>query len=215
MSHKLVEKDGSINVDKLPSCLERCLIKTLNVISYMSEIRDPYTAHHQKRVAKLSLAIAHKMKLSEHEALGIYLGALIHDIGKVKVPAELLAFPGKLSSEQYSLIKRHPVDGEQIVHDIEFPWPIKEIILCHHERLDGSGYPHGLNEEKLPLSVRIVSVSDVVESISSHRPYRAAKGVSAALKHIKESSGTLYDTNVVAACNELFLEDNFNFQDDD
>lgn len=211
MGEKFINIDGSINIKNLDTCLERCLIKTINVVSYMSEIRDPYTAFHQKRVAKLSLAIAQDMQMSEDEALGIYLGALLHDIGKVKVPAEYLSYPGRLSKEQFNVIKKHPVDGEKIVHDIEFPWPIKEIILMHHERLDGTGYPLGLKSEEIPMSVRVVSVSDVVEAISSHRPYRAAKGVDVALKHIKENTKTLYDEDVVLSCLNIFSGKGFQF----
>ncbi len=193
------------------SCMERCLIKTLNVVSYMSEARDPYTAHHQERVAKLALAIAKKLGLDEALSLGVYLGALIHDIGKIKVPAEILSFPGKLSIEQYKLIQKHPVDGENIIHDIDFPWPIREIVLSHHERLDGSGYPNGLKGNDISLAVRVVSVADVVEAMSSHRPYRPAKKIHEALQYIEINAGSLYDEKVVEACIWLFKEGNFKF----
>jgi putative nucleotidyltransferase with HDIG domain len=202
---------SEIDIPEPDSCMEKCLMKTLSVISYMSTMRDPYTAHHQKRVAMLSFAIAKKLKLGKQLSTGIYLGALIHDIGKIKVPAEILSFPDKLSLEQYNLIKKHPSDGEKIIHDIEFPWPIRDIVLSHHEHINGTGYPNGLKGNEISLAVRIVTVADVVEAMSSHRPYRPAKSIDDAIYHIEEHADSFYDAKVVEACINIFKDDNFNY----
>lgn len=189
---------------KPENCMEECLIKTLEVISNLSEIRDPYTALHQKKVAELSASIAKNMNVDSSDILGIYLGAIVHDIGKVSIPSEILSFPGKLSPEQYLLIKKHPETGHALLKKIDFPWPIKEIVLLHHERLDGSGYPYGLTAKEIPRSVKIVSVADVYEAMTTHRPYRPALGHNKALKEITLNAGILYDQEVVVAFEKLF-----------
>lgn len=189
---------------KPENCMEECLIKTLEVVSNISEIRDPYTALHQKKVAKLSVSIAKEMSFDSSDILGIYLGAIVHDIGKVSIPSEILSYPGKLSPEQCLLIKKHPEAGHDLLKTIDFPWPIKDIVLLHHERLDGSGYPYGLKAKEIPRSVKIVSVADVYEAMTTHRPYRPALGHNEALKEITLNAGILYDKEVVAALEKLF-----------
>lgn len=164
------------------------------------EMRDPYTAGHQQRVTTLAQAIAAEMGLDEQIVEGLYFGAMIHDIGKIAVPAEILSKPGRLTSLEYQLIQQHPATGLSIVEDIDFPWPVAEMVVQHHERLDGSGYPEQMTGDTITLEARILAVADVVEAMASHRPYRASLGMDAALTEIEAGSGTRYDPAVVAAC---------------
>ncbi|MDD5391157.1 MAG: PAS domain S-box protein [Gallionellaceae bacterium] len=173
---------------------------TVAAIARTLEMRDPYTTGHQQRVTALALAIARAIGLEERILEGLYFGAMIHDIGKIAVPAEILAKPTKLSHIEYQLIQQHPETGYEIVRDIDFPWPVADMILQHHERLDGSGYPHGLKDGEICLEARILAVADVVEAMSSHRPYRAGLGMDAALAEIERGSGQHFDSAVVAAC---------------
>ncbi|KTD21222.1 HD-GYP domain-containing protein [Legionella londiniensis] len=205
------KKYPELNVPKPRGCMEKCLIQTLEALAHMSEIHDPYTASHQKRVANLSMAIARGIGFKGRDILGIYLGAVIHDIGKIKVPAEILAYPGKLTREQFELIKKHPEDGYEIIKNIDFPWPIKDIVLLHHERLDGSGYPFGLKAKEIPVVTKIVSVADVVESMMSHRPYRPSLGVSKALDEITRYRGSLFDSEVVDVCIDIYKKNRLRF----
>ncbi|MDP3285484.1 MAG: HD domain-containing protein, partial [Desulfobacterales bacterium] len=195
---------------------EEALRKSINgIIQAMAltvETRDPYTSGHQVRVAKLAKMIAGEMNLSPDQAEGINMAAAIHDIGKISVPAEILSKPSKLSDIEFQLIQIHPEAGYNIVKDIEFPWPIATIILQHHERMNGSGYPQGLKGEEILLETRILSVADVVEAIASHRPYRPAFGIDIALKEISNMKGILYDTAAVDACLRLFNEKGFMFE---
>lgn len=190
---------------------ERALEDTIQAIATTIEARDPYTAGHQKRVALLAAAIAREMGLPERRVDGVLRGATIHDIGKIYVPSEILNRPGRLSAVEFSLIKIHPQVGYDIVKDIEFPWPLAEMILQHHERLDGSGYPLGLRGEAITLDACILAVADVVDAMVSHRPYRAALGLEAALVELERHRGMLYDDTVVAACLRLFREKGFTF----
>jgi putative nucleotidyltransferase with HDIG domain len=198
-------------VPKARNRMEQCLIQTLETIAHIEEIHDLYTFAHQERVAMLSIAIAKELHIKSSDILGIYLGAIIHDIGKIKIPAEILAYPGKLSLEQFALIKKHPEDGNDIVNNIDFPWPIKDIVLLHHERLDGSGYPFGLKAKEIPIFTRIVSIADVVESMVSHRPYRPSLGINAALDEIEAHKNTRYDRELVEICTSLFKKNKFSF----
>ncbi len=182
-------------------------------IAAVVETRDPYTAGHQKRVADLSWAIAREMGLSEDQREGLRLAAMIHDIGKISIPSEILSKPTKLTEIEYRLIKIHPQSGHDILKDVEFPWPIHRMVLEHHERVNGSGYPHGCTGSEMLMESRILAVADVVESIASHRPYRPAKGMDAALAEIKENRGTLYDAGCVDACLRLFLEKGYGLED--
>ena len=187
------------------------MFKTVEAFGRALEKRDPYTAGHQKRVSYLAVAIGMKLGLSDRQLEGLRLGGLVHDIGKIYVPAEILSRPGKLSNAEFEIIKTHSQVGYDIINDIEFPWPIKKMILQHHERLDGSGYPNGLTSEDIIIEAKILAVSDVVEAISSHRPYRAALGMEKALEEIKAYSGLAYDPSVVDACVELFEKEKFEF----
>lgn len=170
------------------------------------EMRDPYTAGHQRRVAQLSMAIASEMGLPQENVHALGLAASIHDLGKVKVPAEILSKPGKISRLEFEIIKRHPQSGYDIIKDIDFPFPLAQWIWQHHERLDGSGYPRGLKGEAISLESRVLCVADVVEAIFSNRPYRPGLGIEMALEEIIHNRGVLYDTTVVEACVRLFKE---------
>ena len=192
--------------------LLKSLEGTIHAIAMIVEIRDPYTAGHQRRVTQLACAIAGKMALSEDQISVLRLAGLIHDVGKVNVPAEILAYPGRLSEAEFSIIKSHPLAGYKILKTIEFPWPLAQIVYQHHERIDGSGYPLGLSGEDIILEARILAVADVVEAMSSHRPYRPALGVDAAMQEIKQNRGILYDVNVVDSCLWLFTKNSFKFE---
>ncbi len=175
----------------------------IHAVSLVMETRDPYTAGHQRRVAELARAIAKEMGLSEWQIMGIHVAGLLHDVGKVAVPAEILSKPGKINQYEFSIIKNHCRVGYEILQRIDFPWPVTQAILQHHERLDGSGYPEGLSGEDIVLEARILGVADVVEAMSSHRPYRPALGLDCALQEISQASGILYDSEVVDACLKL------------
>ncbi len=189
--------------------LSRSLEQTIQVIAETVDQRDPYTAGHQRRVADLCVAIAGKLGLSSRRMQGLRLAAGIHDLGKIGIPAEILAKPGRLTENQFNLIKEHVQLGYEIVKKVEFPWPIAQMILQHHERLDGSGYPRGLKADEIFLESRILAVADVVEAMSSHRPYRASKGIDAALDEVSSKSGILYDADVVDACVSLFRNEGY------
>jgi len=188
------------------SNLRKAMGGTIQAIVHVVETRDPYTAGHQNRVADLAGAIATEMHLPADTIEGIRTAGVIHDIGKISVPAEILAKPGKLSQKEFELIKDHPQTGYEVLKDVEFPWPIAQIIRQHHERLDGSGYPRGLTGEEVLLEARIIAVADVIEAIASHRPYRPARGIEAALAEIEQNKGVLYDASAVDACVKLFKE---------
>ena len=191
--------------------LRRSVEGTVQALTLVVETRDPYTAGHQKRVARLAIAIAGEMGLSEDQAEGIRLAGGIHDLGKISVPADILSKPSRLSEIEYSLIKIHPEAGYNILKDIEFPWPVAQIVLRHHERMDGSGYPGGLKGGDIIPEARIMAVADVVEAIASHRPYRPALGLEKALDEISKNRGILYDPQAVDACLALFQEKRFSF----
>jgi len=180
--------------------------QTIELIASVSELRDPYTAGHQKRVAELAKFMAMKMRLSPESVDAVEMASLIHDVGKIKVPAEILSKPGPLDEVEYLLVKTHPQAGYNLLKDIDFPWPVAEIVLQHHERLDGSGYPQGLKGKEILQEARIIAVADVVEAMASDRPYRKALGIEAALKEIKRGRSTLYDEEAVDACLALFEE---------
>jgi len=184
----------------------------IHAMSLTIETRDPYTAGHQRRVANLACAIAREMGLSEWEIDGIRIIGLLHDIGKITVPAEILSRPGEINEHEFSIIKTHPQVGYEILDGIEFPWPVTQAILQHHERLDGSGYPAGLSGEDIILEARILGVADVVEAMSSHRPYRPALGLDSALKEISQKRDVCYDSEVVDACLRLFQRKDVNFE---
>ena len=192
--------------------LRRSLEESIQAIADTVEMRDPYTAGHQKGVAKLAIAIASDLGLSKDEIHGIQLAAGIHDLGKIRVPAEILSKPGKLTDVEFMLIKAHAQAGYDILKGIVFPWPIASIVLQHHERLDGSGYPQGLEGDQILLGSRILAVSDVLEAMAAHRPYRPSLGIDVALAEIERGRGTIYDPAVVDACVKLFRERRFTIQ---
>ncbi len=183
----------------------------VDAIAATVEARDPYTAGHQHRVANLSAAIAEAMGLSTGNVEGIRLGANIHDLGKIGVPAEILSRPSRLNALEYALVKTHARVGYEIVKNIVFPWPIADMILHHHERLDGSGYPDGLRGDEIGIEARIIAVADVVEAMASHRPYRPAMGIDFALSEIVGGRAKLFDPTVVDTCVTLFREGRANF----
>ncbi|MGA9756694.1 MAG: HD domain-containing phosphohydrolase [Desulfobaccales bacterium] len=191
--------------------LRRTLCGTVQALSATVETRDPYICGHQRRVAKLSDAISRALGFSQEQREGIQALGLLHDIGKVAVPAEILSKPGELSEMELNLIKAHPQVGYDILKDIEFPWPIALAVLQHHERLDGSGYPQGLTAPDILLEARILAVADVVEAMASRRPYRPALGIDQALEEISRNRGVLYDPEVVDICVKLFTEKTFQF----
>jgi len=186
--------------------LESSMHKTVQAIANAVEVRDPYTAGHQKRVALLATAIAKQMGLDEATIMGLRLGAAIHDIGKIYIPADILNRPGRLTEYEFDIIKAHPQVGYDIIKEIDFPWPVSNMVLMHHERLDGSGYPQGLKGDQIPLEVRILSIADAVEAIDSHRPYRPKLGIDFALEEIQAHKGTWYDAAAVDACVRLIRE---------
>ena len=187
--------------------------ETMEALATIVEFRDPYTANHQQRVTQLACSIANTMNLSEDETTGLYLAGLIHDIGKVSVPAEILCNPNSLSVDEFNIIRMHPTVGYEILKGLDLPWPIAQIIYQHHERIDGSGYPLGLSGKDILLEARILAVADVVEAMSSHRPYRAALGLDHALSEIVKHKGQLYEPDVVDACLRVFRNLAFDFRD--
>lgn len=197
---KKMEKHLSESVIKLQKTFEGIIEAMAKAI----EMKDPHTAGHVRRVGKLAKAIAEEMGLEEEKTQAIYLTGLIHDIGKLHIPAEILTKPGTLNEIEYKLIKVHSEMGYKILENIDFSWPISKIIIQHHERLDGSGYPMGLKNDEICLEARILAVADVVEAMVSHRPYREAPGIELALNEIKKNSGILYDQKVVKATLKLF-----------
>ena len=191
--------------------LRKTLDGTVRALSRLTERRDPYTAGHQERVAELACAIAREMGFSEGRIEGLRVAGLLHDIGKTSVPAEILAKPTILTEFEFGVIKGHVRVAYDILSEIDFPWPVAEIVLQHHERLDGSGYPQGLKDSEILLEARILAVADVVEAMSSHRPYRPARSLGEALEELKRGKGNAYDPEVAEACLRLFSEGGFSF----
>ncbi len=192
--------------------LREALGGIIQTVALTVETKDPYTAGHQRRVGNLARAIANEMGLSEEQIDGIRMAGLIHDLGKIAIPAEILSTPDRLNDLQWSMIKTHPQGGYDILKTIEFPWPVAQIVLQHHERLDGSGYPAGLSGDEIMLEARIMAVADVVEAMASFRPYRPARGIDKALEEISQNRGIRYDPEVVDACLKLFTEKGFEFE---
>ena len=189
--------------------LREALGGIIQTVASIVEVKDPYTAGHQRRVADLAQAIATEMGLPQEQIEGIRMTGLIHDLGKIAIPAEILSTPSRLNDIQWDMIKTHPQVGYDILKRIDFPWPVAKIVLQHHERMDGSGYPQGLSGEEIMLEARILAVADVVEAMVSHRPYRPAHSIDEALEEISRNRGILYDPEVVDACVRLFTEKGF------
>lgn len=205
---KRVEKQYQETLERLRTSLDLMI----HSLSLTVESKDPYTAGHQRRVADLARAIGSQMGLSEETRDCIRMSGIVHDLGKVSVPSEILSKPGILREHEMGIIKHHPETGYEILKDIDFPWPVADIVLQHHERIDGSGYPHGLTKNEIHLESRIISVADVVEAMASHRPYRASIGIDSALNEIKDGRGSIYDEEVVDACIALFQESEYKFE---
>ena len=192
--------------------IKKTMENTIDIVSRLVEIRDPYTAFHQQKVSKLAILIAQKMGFSEDKIEVIRITSLVHDIGKINVPAEILSNPNGLTEIEFNLVKEHPKIGYDILKKIDFVWPVAEIVLQHHERIDGSGYPRGLKDNEILIESKIIGVADVVEAMSSHRPYRPALGIDKALEEISKNKGILYGPEVVDICIKIFKEEGFGFE---
>ncbi|MGB9768828.1 HD domain-containing phosphohydrolase [Dictyoglomus turgidum] len=202
-----LEEDLRRSVSKITNLYNQ----VINTLSSIMEHKDSYTAYHQKRVAELSHAIAKEIGLPKDKVDAIRIGALLHDIGKIAIPGEILNKPGKLNNIEMEIVKTHPLTGYNMLKNVDFPPEVLYIVLQHHERLDGSGYPEGLKNGEINLSARIVAVADVVDAMISHRPYRPPFGIDKALEEIEKNKGTKYDPDVVDACIRLFKEKDFKF----
>ena len=208
---KALEEELAVHSRKLRKTMEM----TIQALAVTIEMRDPYTAGHQRRVTQLASRIAQEMNLGEEEIVNIRLAGIVHDIGKIYVPVEILTKPGRLNDYEISMIRSHPRFGFDIIKETDLPKKIGEIILQHHERMEGSGYPAGLSGSEIHLESRILSVADVVEAMSSHRPYRPALGLEAALEEIDQHKGFLFDPDVVDVCLDLFEEKRFSWTRDE
>lgn len=199
ITNRMYQQDLERIVEERTVKLRGALEGIIQAMARTVESKDPYTAGHQLQVAKIAVAIAEEMKIPKDQIEGIRMGGMIHDLGKISVPAEILSKPGKLTEIEFALIKSHPKSGFDIIADIEFPWPIAEMVLQHHERIDGSGYPQGLSGDNILLEARILCVADVAEAMASHRPYRPALGVEKALNEISKNKGVFYEPEAVDA----------------
>ena len=188
---------------------EEAMLGTITIVSRMVEVRDPYTAGHERRVAEIAVAIANELQLSAERVEGLRIGASIHDIGKIAIPSDILSKPGRLSPIEYEYVKHHAEAGFQLLDGVSFPWPLAEMVHQHHERINGSGYPRGLKEDQIMLEARILAVADTVEAMASHRPYRAARGLELAIEEIERNAGILYDPEVASTCIRLFREQGY------
>ncbi|NQT79609.1 MAG: PAS domain S-box protein [Candidatus Aminicenantes bacterium] len=206
-----VRKKAEEELKKSLEKLQKTFEETINALVSALERRDPYTAGHQKRVTNMACAIAEEMGFSKDQITGLRLAGLIHDVGKIQIPIEILIKPTHLSEVEFVMIKMHPQVGYEILKSIEFPFPVAQIVLQHHERMDGSGYPEGISGEEILPEARVLAVADVVEAMSSHRPYRPALGISTALREITKYRGSLYDPEVVDTCWKLFNKNKLNY----
>ncbi len=206
-------KEAEERAEKIAKQLLKALEDIIETMAITVELRDPYTAGHQRRVAQLATAIAEDIGLPEEKQTGIRFAGLIHDIGKIRVPTEILTHPGVLTEAEIRIIRTHPSTGYEILKNVEFPWPIAPAILQHHERLDGSGYPSGLMKDDIIIEAKILAVADVVEAMASHRPYRPSLGLDRALEEIDSNSGILYEPLAVNSCINLFRKKGFTFDE--
>jgi putative two-component system response regulator len=200
-----------LKVDEKTAMTRKILELTIQSMSQMAESRDPYTAGHQQRVAQLACAIAQKMAMTAEEIDTIRVAGLLHDIGKFRIPTDILNRPGKILGVEYEFLKIHPEVAYDFLKEIPFPGPVSQIVYQHHEKLDGSGYPRGLTRDEILPAARILSVADVIEAMSSHRPYRPALGTEIALAEILKHKGDHFDPDVVETCKAVFHEDHFQF----
>ena len=191
--------------------LQKIIEGTANIITKVVELRDPYSTGHQQKVSKLAAAIAREMKLSQDKIEGTRIASLVHDIGKVNLPTEIVSKPSKLIEVEFNLIKNYPKVGYDILKKVDFPWPIAEIVLQHQEKIDGSGYPRGLKGSEICIEAKILGVANVVEAMSSYKSYRPALSIDEALAEISENKNILFDPEVVDTCIRLFKEKDFKF----
>lgn len=204
------EEDGKKLKDQLES-LTRILDQTINALALAIQMRDPYTALHQRQVTDLVCAIAEELDFAPERLKGLEVASALHDIGKIGIPLDILIKPGKITELEYSLIKEHSKVGYNILKEIKFPWPVAQIVLQHHERIDGSGYPAGLRCNDILLEAKIIAVADVVEAMTSHRPYRSSLGLDMAINEITCEKGQKFDPEVVDACLKVFANKSFHF----
>jgi len=209
IANRAYKEDLERMIVERTSKLQKALDGIVRATALTVEMRDPYTAGHQKRVADLACAIAGECGLSEDQIEGIRMAGIIHDLGKISVPAEILSKPSRLTPNEFNLIKEHPEVGYDILKGLDFPWPIAKMVLQHHEKFDGSGYPQGLSGDEILVEARIITVADVVEAMASHRPYRPGKGIKKALAEIVKYKGIHYDPEIVDACIKIFKEKKF------
>jgi putative two-component system response regulator len=214
LRHHLEEmvEERTFSLSESERRLKKILLESVSAVAAMVELRDPYTAGHQRRVALLAEAIAVKLGLSDEQIEGLVLAAVVHDVGKISIPSEILTKPGHLSEAEFTMIKQHPETGYEILKGIDFPWPIAEIVRQHHERCDGSGYPLGLQGNDIRNEADILAVADVIEAMASHRPYRPGLGIDTALEEIERSCGKLFEPNVVSAALELFRQEGYRLE---
>jgi HD-GYP domain-containing protein (c-di-GMP phosphodiesterase class II) len=201
------KKELQLHLEKF----RKAMAAFINTLVKAIETRDPFTAGHQRRVADLARRIAQEMALAPEVIETVRMAGIIHDLGKIYIPAEILTKPGKIKDIEFELIKTHPRMAYDIIKSIDFPWPIAEVVLQHHERLNGSGYPRGLKDKEINLPARIIGVADVVEAMASRRPYREALGIDKALEEVFKNKGILYDPAAVDICLELFMKKNYTF----
>jgi PAS domain S-box-containing protein len=204
-----IRKHAEEQLQQTLDSLKNAVGATIQVMVSAVEARDPYTAGHQIRSADLARVIATEMGLCQDKIEGIRIAGSIHDIGKLSIPAEILSKPTKLTDIEFSLIKEHSQRGYEMLKNVESPWPLAQIVYQHHERMNGSGYPRNLKGDEIIMEARILAVADVVEAMASHRPYRAALGIDAALEEIEKNKGIIYDNAVADACLRLFREKNY------
>jgi PAS domain S-box-containing protein len=200
------KKRAEKEIQRYVAQLEKAFMSTVRVATTLSEMRDPYTAGHERRVAEIAVAIGREFGFDDRRLEGLRVAGYLHDVGKMTIPSEILSKPGRLSAIEFQLIQGHAKASYDVLKDVEFPWPVAQVVLQHHERMDGSGYPQGLKGEAIMLEARIMAVSDVVEAMSSHRPYRPGLGIEKALAEIERGRGTAYDTEAADACLRLFRD---------
>ena len=204
-------KDAETKSQDYQNSIAISMHEMVDTLTSLMGQKDPYTAGHEARVSNLAVKIAKELNLPQHFIEGICVSAMLHDIGKVAIPAEVLTKPTKLHDFEMAMLRNHAQEGYDILNHVHFPWPVAQIALQHHERLDGSGYPNGLKGDSICMEARIVAVADCVEAMAGDRPYRKAVGIDAALKMIEENQGKLFDSEIVQACIKLFREDKYEF----
>jgi HD-GYP domain-containing protein (c-di-GMP phosphodiesterase class II) len=203
------KKRAEVQIQRYVAQIENAFMSTVQVVTTLGEMRDPYTAGHQRRVAEIAVAIGAELGFDARRQEGLRVAGYLHDVGKIRIPSEILSKPGKLNQAEFRLVQGHAEASYDVLKDVEFPWPVAEVALQHHERMDGSGYPLGLKGEAILLEARIMAVADVIEAMSSHRPYRAGLGIEAALSEIERGRGSAYDADIADACLKLFRKRNY------